>query len=182
MTLARKVRRRFTYQDYLTWDDGERWEIIDGEVYNMSPAPTVSHQNIVTRLATSLSNQLEGKQCTPFVSPIDVVLSEENVVQPDVIVVCDKKKIQASHIHGAPDLVVEILSPSTTLKDRREKKDLYEKFGVKEYLLVDPEEKYAEKYVLQKNRFAVSQIFGPKDQIVLRSLRGVKIFLKDVLK
>lgn len=182
MSLARKIKQKFTYKDYLTWDDGKRWEIIDGEVYNMTPAPTVFHQDVVTKLAHSLINQLEGKRCIPFVSPIDVVLSEENVVQPDVIVVCDKKKILASHIHGAPDLVIEILSPSTNLKDRREKKDIYEKFGVKEYLLIDPEEKYAERYILQKSRFGVSEIFGPKDTISIRCLKGVKISLKNILK
>src|SRR3989338_2135709 len=134
MALAKKIKHKYTYSEYLTWDDNKRWEIIEGEVYDMTPAPTTYHQDVVTTLSRCLGNQLEGKSCTVFVSPIDVVLSEENVVQPDVIVVCDKKKILDSHIHGAPDLVIEILSPSTTVKDRREKKDMYEKFGVKEYL------------------------------------------------
>lgn len=182
MKPAKKIKQKFTYSDYVTWNDEKRWEIIHGEAYDMSPAPAIAHQQVVIRLAYFLNNQLQGKSCTPFVAPTDVVLSEENVVQPDVFVVCDKKKIQKTHIDGAPDLVIEILSPATHIKDKREKKDLYEKFGVKEYLLIDPEEKYAERYTLQKAGFGAPDIFGPTDKIVIRSLKGVKISLKDIFK
>ena len=175
MSQAKKTKHKFTYTDYLTWDDDERWEIIGGEAYNMTPAPIVSHQEIVGNFFRFL-----GKQCTPFISPIDVVLSEEDVVQPDVIVICDKQKVQKTHIAGAPDLVIEVLSPATSLKDRREKKDLYEKFGVKEYILVDPDEKYVERYFLQKGRYGSSEVFGPKDKFASRSLKGVRLTLKEI--
>lgn len=182
MSVAKKISHKYTYSDYLTWDDGKRWEIIDGEVYDMTPAPTTFHQDVALSISHLLVDQLEGTPCRPFISPIDVVLSEENVVQPDVIVVCDKKKILESHINGAPDLVIEILSPSTTVRDRREKKDLYEKFGVKEYLLVDPKEKFAEKYILTKHHFGSAQIFGPTETIPLHSLKNVKIPLKKIFR
>ncbi|MBI2339765.1 MAG: Uma2 family endonuclease [Deltaproteobacteria bacterium] len=180
MGTAKKIRHKYTYRDYLTWGDDERWEIIGGEAYNMSPAPTFAHQQVVARLTHFLMTRLEGKQCIPVMAPIDVVLSEEDVVQPDVIVVCDKQKIQKTHIAGAPDLVIEVLSPSTSLKDRREKKDLYEKFGVKEYLLVDPDEKYVERYFLQKGKYGSSEVFGPKDKLASRSLKGVRLPLKEI--
>jgi len=180
MGLPKKIKQKYTYRDYLTWDDDERWEIIGGEAYNMTPAPIVSHQEIVVNFAHLLKTKLKGKSCTPFVSPIDVVLSEENVVQPDVIVVCDKQKIQKTHIAGAPDLVIEVLSPSTSLRDRREKKDLYEKFGVKEYILVDPDEKYVERYFLQKGKYGSSELFGAKDKFKSRALKGVLFPLKEI--
>ena len=180
MSLAKKLRQKYTYRDYLAWDDGERWEIIGGEAYNMTPAPTVRHQEIVVRFSRMMGNQLQGKRCALFVAPTDVVFSEENVVQPDIFVVCSKKKIQKTHIQGAPDLIIEVLSPATSLKDRREKKELYEKFGVKEYIIVDPDEKDVERHLLQKNRFGMPEIFGPKDKLIFRSLKGLKLSLAEI--
>ncbi|RME64394.1 MAG: Uma2 family endonuclease, partial [Nitrospirae bacterium] len=130
MPLAVKKKGRFSYQDYLTWPEDERWELIDGEAYCMSPAPKVKHQRILNNLAYEFTRQLK-EGCKHFIAPTDVVLDEFNVVQPDLFVVCSKKKITEDNIQGAPDLVVEITSPATELKDRREKKALYERFGVK---------------------------------------------------
>lgn len=180
MSVIRKTKQFFTYNDYLTWPDNERWEIINGEAYNMSPAPTIAHQEVTGGFFTSLSNQLKGKECTPFIAPTDVVLSEDNVVQPDVFVVCQKNKILKTHIAGAPDLVIEVLSPATALKDRREKKELYEKFGVKEYILVDPEEKYVERFSLSKGHYKSSDIFGPTESFSLKVIKGIKIELKEI--
>lgn len=122
-------KRKFTYADYKNWPDDERWEIIDGEEYNMTLAPTVKHQRISANLFSILTAFFKGKQCRPFYAPMDVVLDDFNVVQPDLLVVCDPNKITEANIQGAPDFVVEILSPSTKLKDKREKKALYERFG-----------------------------------------------------
>lgn len=118
MSLSRRAGDRFTYSDYLTWFDEERWELLDGEPHAMTPAPTTGHQRVVGRLYRELANALEGGDCIPFVSSVDVVLSESTVVQPDVVVVCDRAKIRPNGIFGAPDLVVEVLSPSAGLKDR----------------------------------------------------------------
>ena len=119
-----KTTQRYTYQEYLTWPDDQRWEIIGGIAYAMTPAPGVGHQRIAGQVFRMVSHALADKPCEPLISPLDVVLSEEDVVQPDVFVVCDPQKIKDTHIDGAPDLIFEILSPSTSLKDRREKKHL----------------------------------------------------------
>lgn len=175
-------KKKFTYQEYLTWDDDERWEIIQGEAYNMTPAPTSVHQRIGGICYRQLDVQLAKSKCIAFMAPTDVVFSEENVVQPDVFVVCEKKKITATAIHGAPTLILEILSPSTGLKDKREKKALYEKYGVKEYLIIDPEEVYVERYVLKNNAYGSPQIFGKEEILKLKSLKGVQLDLKELFE
>ena len=120
-SLASQHQARYTVADYMNWPDAERWELIAGEIYNMSPAPTIKHQGIVGDFYSQLKQQLIGKPCIPYVAPVDVVLSDDDVVQPDVLVVCDPAKITEKNIQGAPDLVVEVLLPGTALKDMREK-------------------------------------------------------------
>jgi Uma2 family endonuclease len=100
--------RRFSWTDYQGWPEGERWELIDGRAYNMSPAPTIKHQSVAGQLYAMIVQRLRGKPCRPFIAPTDVKFSEFDVVQPDILVVCDPNKITRTHIEGAPDLVVEI--------------------------------------------------------------------------
>ncbi len=140
----------FTYRQYRTWPDEERWELIHGVAYNMSPAPRVSHQRIVRRFFSPLVNFLEGKPCEAFVAPFDVLFPRgdeaddlvDTVVQPDILVYCDRSRIKEMGGRGAPDLVVEVLSPSTSRKDQREKYDLYEGRGVREYWVIEPKAKW----------------------------------------
>ena len=142
----KKTERRFSYADYLTWPDDERWELIDGIAYCMSPAPTSGHQALVGEFFWRIAAYLHGKSCRAFVAPFDVRLAEAgardneilNVVQPDILVYCDCSKIDQKGGRGAPDWVIEVLSPSTSAKDQREKLALYERFGVLEYWLVHP--------------------------------------------
>lgn len=122
LPLIKKAAQKYTWSDYLTWPAEERWEIIDGVAYNMTPAPSVRHQTVAAKLVSQLEQKLKNKRCKPFIAPVDVVLSEYDIVQPDVFVVCDKSKITEANIQGAPDLVIEILSPATAIKDLREKK------------------------------------------------------------
>lgn len=157
---ARSEARKFTYADYLTWPDDERWEIIAGEAWCMTPAPSLKHQTVAGNLFSLLNGYLRGKPCTPFIAPIDVVLAETDVVQPDIVIVCDKEKLTDANIQGAPDLVVEILSPSTGLKDRREKKALYERFGVREYLILNPTDETLERYLLADGRYGLPELLG----------------------
>jgi Uma2 family endonuclease len=135
-SMAKSSGVRFTYSDYQTWPDDERWEIIGGKAYAMTPAPSLKHQKALGTLHLKFAGFFLGKASTVFIAPTDVVLDDRNVVQPDLFVVCDKNKMTDANIKGAPDLVIEVLSPSTCLKDKREKKALYERFGVREYLLV----------------------------------------------
>jgi len=182
MPVARKRTEKYTYSDYLTWSDEERWEIIDGEAYNMTPAPGIKHQNVAGMFFRIIGNKLEGKPCKLFMAPTDVLLSEHDVVQPDVLVVCDEKKITEANIQGAPDLVVEVLSPPTALKDKREKKALYERSGVREYIIVDPIEFYVERFFLNGKRYGESEIFGPQEVLSLGSLEGLSVPLWEVFE
>ena len=164
---AEKFEKRFTHAEYLTWDDNQRWELIDGVPYNMTPAPRTKHQGILINLASRFHTHLAGKVCRPFIAPTDVVFDKHNVVQPDLLVVCDRSKITELNIQGAPDLVVEILSPSTCLKDRREKRGLYERFRVREYILVDPLNEVIERYSLLDGRYGAEEVFGWQETMSL---------------
>jgi len=133
---------RYTYADYAKWDEDFRCELIDGVVYMMS-APDTWHQRAAGTIYRKLGNLLEGKTCEPFVAPFDVRLfprkdgSDDNVVQPDVIVVCDKGKLSdGKACVGAPEVVFEVLSESTKVMDLQVKKELYKSAGVKEYWVV----------------------------------------------
>ena len=133
---------RFTYSDYLLLPEQDNRELIDGDFY-MVPAPSLKHQRALAKLAFRLSDFVEGKGLgTVVLAPFDVVLSKENVVQPDILYVSRERSsiITESHVNGAPDLVVEVLSPGSAERDRQLKLGLYAKFGVKEYWMVDPEE------------------------------------------
>ena len=171
MPVALRKGTRYTYQDYLTWPDEERWELIEGIAYDMSPAPSVSHQRIVWNIVVSISNHLgTHEKCRGFSAPTDVVLDEHNVVQPDVFVVCDSAKVGEQAITGAPDLVIEVVSPATEVKDRREKKAVYEKFGVAEYILVFPEREYVERYLLEEGKYGSPEIVNWDETIKVATL------------
>ncbi len=139
--LPPKLGQKYTIEDWRQWPDDERWELIEGEAWSMSPAPNREHQKILMELAYQIRSYLDKKSCEIYVAPIDVFLlnnenDEETVVQPDILVVCDPAKLIPEGIKGAPDFIIEILSPSTASKDLEIKKVLYEKHGVKEYWIV----------------------------------------------
>ena len=180
-SVAKQYQARYTVADYLSWPDDERWELIAGAVYSMSPAPTIKHQRIAGEFYSQLNQKLKGKSCFPFVAPVDVVLSIDDVVQPDVLVVCDPAKITEKNIQGAPDLVVEVLSPGTALKDMREKKALYERSGVREYVVIDPLEEYVQRFWLQQDGYyGASDVFGPLESLPLCSLPGIELPLWEI--
>jgi len=186
MGLAVEKVNQFTYTDYVGWDDNERWELIAGEAYNMTPAPTVVHQEILMELLLQLGNPLKGTSCKVFPAPLDVrlPLADEkegdikNVVQPDISVICDKSKLDEKGCLGAPDMTVEIISPSTSRKDRMEKFFLYEKVGVKEYWLVYPLERIVEVFSLGADgRYGRPGLYNETDALHLSLLPGVTINL-----
>jgi len=169
MPIALRKDIKYTYSDYLTWPDDERWEIINGTAYNMSPAPTIKHQDIVSNFHIILKTS-PANQCYTGIAPTDIVFDEYNVVEPDVFVICDRKKLLNTHIQGAPDLIIEVISKSTELKDRREKRLLYEKFGVNEYIIVFAEEEYIERYTLNERKFVGPEIYSREESIKLTTL------------
>ncbi|MBV5275214.1 MAG: Uma2 family endonuclease [Lamprocystis purpurea] len=172
----------FTWTDYRSWPDDERWELIDGRAYAMSAAPSIKHQDVVGRLFSRMEQQLRGRPCRPFVAPTDVKFSESDVVQPDILVVCDPGKITPSHIEGAPDLIVEVLSPGTSAKDLRDKKALYERAGVREYLVVDPLEQYAIRFLLGADGYDKGVVFAADEALRLDLLGTVEIPLREVFE
>jgi len=143
----RKEERRFTYAEYKEWDldEGERFELINGEAFAIS-GPNTKHQAILMELSAQFHAYLRGKQCRVFPAPYDVRLfyeedeSDDTVVQPDIMVICDKEKIGPEGCRGAPDLVIEILSPSNTAIEMERKRNLYRRAGVREYWVVDTED------------------------------------------
>jgi len=181
MNQVKSKAQRYRYKDYLTWSDDEKWEIIDGYAYNMTPAPRTRHQIIIGKLFRKLVDKVEEKDCILFIAPTDVVLDEYNVVQPDLFLVCDKLKITEDNIRGAPDLIIEVTSPATSIKDKREKKDIYERFGVKEYLIVYPEDELVERFVLEGDKFVGPDIFNWDETMRIEGL-GLDVFLWEIFE
>jgi Uma2 family endonuclease len=138
MSGSSTAKKLYDWDDYRTWPDDRRWEIVGGEAFAMSPAPSTRHQRILHEMDRQLGNFFADKTCRVFPAPIDVRLSDRNIVQPDLVVVCDRDQIRRTHIEGAPTLVIEILSESTALYDRTLKLRLYARSGVKEVWLVTP--------------------------------------------
>lgn len=180
MVLPAEKRERYTVSDYMSWNDGKRWEIIGGQVWSMTPAPTTRHQRISRNLGTDLYSKLKDAPCEVFIAPVDVVLSEYDVVQPDVLIVCDKAKITEANIQGAPDVVLEILSPSTAGKDKREKLQLYERHGVQEYFLIYPEHRVVERFKLEENaKYGSPRIWVSGESVLLECV-GVELAVDDI--
>lgn len=142
-----KIKQHYNFSEFLefTKDKEARYELIDGRIYMMA-SPNVGHQDIAGFIYAKLRNYLNGKKCRAFIAALDVVLFEkesskdksQNVFQPDVFVVCDPKKIAEDRIYGAPDLVIEVVSPSNKEHDYFKKLQVYMKYGVREYWIVDP--------------------------------------------
>jgi Uma2 family endonuclease len=145
-TSALKPGGRYTLEDYRSWPEEERWELIYGIAWSMSPAPRLKHQRLLGAIFNQLANQLKDKPCEPFIAPVDLYPfpegegeEKDTVVQPDLMIVCDPAKCREEGIFGAPDWILEVLSPSTAYKDQTEKKKLYQKCGVPEYWTLNPE-------------------------------------------
>ncbi|GAB2806940.1 Uma2 family endonuclease [Ferruginibacter profundus] len=187
----------FTYADYLTWNFKERIELIKGKIFKMSPAPTVKHQQISIRLEAQLISFLQGKPCQMLHAPVDVRLKGKpfrkkklkdneitTVVQPDIIIVCDEEKLKdIRSVDGAPDLIVEILSPGNTRVETKYKFDLYEENGVLEYWLVYPEYKQIHVFLLDENeQYGRPQIYEANENITSSVLKGLSIPMNEIFK
>ena len=143
----------------LAFQDYYKEELINGQVVLMSPQPSLNHVTIVNNISVLFGNFLKGKTCRPFPDGAAVYLTEKDCFVPDFIVVCDPKKIKYNGIYGAPDLVVEVLSPSTAKRDKSYKKQVYEQCGVREYWLVSPNEKSVEQYLLTEGRLELAEVY-----------------------
>lgn len=180
--------QKMTYRDYLTWPEGERWELISGVAYNMSPAPSPMHQRVLAALFAKLYHYSEGSRCTVYLAPFDVRLPEKNerdtdistVVQPDISIVCDASKIDRKGCKGAPDMVIEILSPSTAKKDMQEKRRLYERHQVKSYWIVYPLDEVIHVFTLKDGKYGEADIYTADDHVPVGVFPGAEIDLAKV--
>ena len=179
---------RYTFADVLTWDEGEHIEIINGEAFMMA-TPSSRHQEISMELARQLANFLEGKQCRVYPAPFGVRLFEREgdrpedvntMVEPDISVVCDRSKIDKHGCKGAPDMIIEILSPSTRRHDRLTKFNLYQRAGVREYWIVDPSDRSVQSFLLENNAYIARDFAVNDDKITVNVLQDCVIDLAPV--
>jgi len=186
MSALPKEERRFTYADYKEWelDEGERYELIYGEAFAMA-APSARHQAVSRELVGQFYVYLRGKPCKVFYAPFDVRLfyeedeSDDTVVQPDIMVICDKNKIAEESCHGAPDLVIEILSPSNTATEMERKFLLYHEAGVREYWIVDSKNNTLKVHCFQDSDIS-TKTYKSADTVPVAVLPGFSIALEQV--
>lgn len=180
--------KTYSYADYLLWKIKERVELFKGKILKMSPAPSTSHQKISRKLTLSIGNFLAEKSCCElFTAPFDVRIPNENgeiftVVQPDLCVICDETKLDERGCIGAPDLVVEILSPGNSKKEMDIKFRLYEEVEVGEYWIIHPTEKTVWVYVLENGEYVTHKPFVEGEQIISRKFPDLKINLSNIFE
>jgi Uma2 family endonuclease len=180
----------YTYADYLQWKFKERLELIKGHIFKMSPAPAPRHQIISGIISGELYLFLKKKKCKAFSAPFDVRLPVKNkkkdnevttVVQPDICVICDETKIDERGCCGAPDLVIEILSPGNSSHEVKTKFSLYEEAGVKEYWLVNPAEQNLIIFILNDNgKFEGGKMYANGDIISTAAIKDFKIEASEI--
>lgn len=174
-------RRRYNHQDYLSWDDERRWELIDGEPFLMAPAPRIEHQRVLTRLVRAVSQSLANSPCEALVAPVDVKLSETDVVQPDLVVVCRPEQFTEQFVEGPPTLVVEILSPSSLRHDRIRKLSLYAKFKIAEYWILTPRPAMLEVLKLDAaGRYVIAAVYTETDFVTSLVIPELRVELNEV--
>ena len=175
---------RYTYADYLKWEGPERYQLINGEVFMMA-SPSVTHQGILMALSIQFGNWLRGKSCQVFAAPLDVRLfpeednSDNTVVQPDLLVVCDNKKLAKGSVNGPPDLVIEIVSPSNSHSELFLKFQYYLESKVREYWVLDPEKKMIQVHIYKSGHY-ISTNYKENAKIPVTVLPGLEVALDDL--
>ncbi|MCL2064187.1 MAG: Uma2 family endonuclease [Candidatus Cloacimonetes bacterium] len=169
---------QYTIDDYISWDDEVRYELINGVAYALS-SPNHKHQRITRRLSTVLDTFLKGKPCELFFAPSDVKLDEHTVIQPDLFVVCDKTKLDGQFTNGAPDFVIEILSPETARKDLLVKHNKYLEAKVREYWIIDPEGETIDVFHLDNENF-VNTEHKRKEKVAVKVLFDCVIDMSEI--
>jgi Uma2 family endonuclease len=183
MGLPLRDQQRHTYAEYLRWPEDVRYELIDGEAYLMAPAPSAGHQRLVGEMFRQIADALEGGSCEVFVAPFDVRLPRGNepddeiatVVQPDLTIVCDAAKVDERGCRGAPDWVIEVLSPATAAHDQTIKLAAYERAGVPECWFVHPTDRTVTVYLLQGDTYGRPLIAELSGELASRSIPAVVI-------
>lgn len=177
------IAEKFTYSQFLELDDGKRYEIINGELFDISPSPTIKHQAFSRNLQRILMDFVYGNKLGHvFDAPADVKLDEHNVIQPDLIYIshANESVITEMVIKGAPDLLVEILSPSTFHHDQERKKALYEKFGVKEFWVVDPANEVVEVFALVNQSYQLYAFAAQSGNVKSKLIDGLEFTIEQI--
>ncbi|MBW3470405.1 Uma2 family endonuclease [Arthrospiribacter ruber] len=181
----------YTYADYLTWEIDHMVELIKGKVFRQAAAaPRRIHQELVLKIGSQLRNLLKGKTCKVYIAPFDVRLPVKSkkhkdiktVVQPDICVVCDPEKLDDLGCVGAPDLIMEILSPSNNKKELQNKYEVYEESGVKEYWIIHPYEKTLLVYTLVERKYVPSRLFTLGDHVASKCIEGFVLDLDELFE
>lgn len=173
---------KLTYEDYLRLPEEKRYEIIGGDLF-MTPAPSTRHQEVSGNLGFILWDFVRRHNLGKvYYAPCDVILTEHDIVQPDILFISRKRQhiITEANIQGAPDLIAEILSPTRTWMDQRLKKALYARCGVKEYWIVDPDEKRVEVYLLGKEGYQLKGNYSEGDRIESQVIKGLVIKMEEI--
>ena len=178
-------KKKYTKEDYLALDEGAPFQLINADLV-MSPSPIVDHQKILLDLVIQFKSYMaqSNDQGQLLIAPLDVHFDEENIFQPDLfyIKVDRKEELIKEFVYGAPDLIIEILSPSTAYYDLRLKKDVYERYGVREYIIIDPIQQNAETYILESGHFLLRQKASKSDILKSFLLADFKIDLASLFK
>ena len=196
------TNREYSYADYLMWQFDERVELIKGMILRMSPAPSTRHQKISNFLSSRVTWFLKDASCSVFTAPFDVRLPVSvdlkiskkyktkakelsdgmimTVVQPDICVICDESKLDERGCIGAPDIIIEILSPGNTQREMKDKFGIYQEAGVQEYWIVEPMSEFIIIYALDKNIYIGSRPYTAGDTITSKVLPGLEINVSEV--
>jgi Uma2 family endonuclease len=186
------LNKRYSYADYLTWMDDVRRELFDGFIKLMTPSPSSKHQEISFNLSGIFRSFIIKKKCKGFTAPSDVRFPKNTqsqddkqvytVLQPDLYIVCDLSKIDARGCLGAPDMIIEIVSPKNSKRDLKDKFEIYQQFGVREYWIVNPNDENVNVFVLdEKEKFQLVGMYAEDDKIPVNIFNGdLKIDLTEV--
>ena len=174
--------KRLSWQDYQTWSDDQRWELIDGEPFLMTPSPRPLHQELVASFHLAMAAALKGSPCRVYLSPLDVRLSDRDVVQPDLLVLCDRRQVAPTHVEGPPALVVEVLSPSSSRHERLRKLALYARSGIREYWLVTPMPPLLEVLVLDGESYRVAGVHAEVGRFTSPTLPALELDLAELFE
>lgn len=180
-----------TFKEYASWEEGKRCEVLGGKIISLAPSPLPAHQAVSMQLSIEFGTHLRHKECEVFAAPVDVFLFQDhrkkwideqvqNWVIPDLLVVCEKNKIGKSKIVGAPDLIIEIISPSTAKIDRLDKRLAYQRAGVKEYWIVDPANQSVEVYLLSNNVLELVNVYTRDENVPVHILQELTIELRNI--
>lgn len=190
MELELDVNKKYSFADYLTWIDDKRRELLNGFIHLMTPAPRRIHQEISMELSFLLKNCVKKEKCKIYTAPFDVRLPKNGtkndeiytVVQPDLTIVCDKAKLDEMGCVGAPDMIIEIVSPSSSKTDVEDKYKIYEEAGVKEYWIVFPQDKTISVFVLKKAKYEFIGMFAKDSKVKVNIFEDFYVDLAEVFE